>query len=368
MALANASMAEYLVNLKQQCLDEKRHYEDRGIEASLQKQNRWALYTRSDRIQQCFAHSKAFIRQYPECRFNVLPKQYLRALTLLQHHIAEDTADLCLPPERRRHCDVFEGVKTDGVNSQLVKDAHRSEWTVGDESFSMQQNRASRSQSQCSGGDGLEDRKAAIAAFQHDLVVAVEEYILSYCERRDLTGPVVPQLMQCVTTQMSQAGLANLEQSSQACKVFVSGEGLQQRTTYNLATLMDSAKGEVLKLSILCMKTGFTSYITPDGPPPGLDCGDDWEGTGGVGPFHCSDTSYLYQYATMIFFVADSKDGHQKENEDAERGQISTRHAPHIFSGNNDKKRERKGDGEGPVRCTVIDLLDELHILPMDPL
>ena len=73
--------------------------------------------------------------------------------------------------------------------------------------------------------------------------------------------------------------------------------------------------GETLKLSILCMKTGFTQY---------LDKSDDHQ----IAPTSCHPTSYLYQYATLQFAAG-----------------------------------TRVGNCES-INCNVLDALDETDILP----
>mmetsp|Transcript_107906 Transcript_107906/g.270636 ORF Transcript_107906/g.270636 Transcript_107906/m.270636 type:complete len:385 (-) Transcript_107906:54-1208(-) len=335
LAAANSITQEFLAESKHRCLEEKQQYERQGTQAHQQKRNRWATYTNPDRAQQCLTSSLTFIREYPECRISLLPTAYLRSLILLQHSLAEDTLDVSRPDNERRHCDTFEGILTKGgVNSQLIKDAHRSEWSIEGHSFSLQGN-----PQQLVGGvpitDGsgppMEDRKAVIAAFQQDLVRELEQFLLDFCRRRRLTEQGTLRMMQAVTTQMSQCGLANLEQSSQASKVFVSGEGLEQRTAYNISTMLDP-RGEVLKLSIYCMKTGFSSYHTPESLMGPTDPDDDETC---LRPVYCSTASYLYQYATICF-------------------------APSPAGG--PEGREER------IECVVIDLLDEVQILPVEPL
>merc|ERR1719271_1889159 len=119
-----------------------------------------------------------------------------------------------------------------------------------------------------------EDRKRIIARFQQELVVALEDHLLSFCRRRGLSELATRQLLQAVTTQMSQCGLANLDRSSRAAKYFVSGQGLDQRTAYSLSTMDTGSLGESLKLSLLCMKTGFSQYHTEETLGlPGRDTG-----------------------------------------------------------------------------------------------
>ena len=80
----------------------------------------------------------------------------------------------------------------------------------------------------------------------------------------------------------------------QAAKYFVSGQGLDQRTAYNISAMDTGPQlGESLKLSMLCMKTGFTHYLTEETLGiPGSFFEDE-------PPQRCAPSSYLYQYTTL---------------------------------------------------------------------
>jgi len=256
----------------------------------------------------------------------VLSSPYLRALIVLQHSMAEDTLDFSRSEMERKHCDTFEGFVTpDGVNSQLIKDAHRSEWTVDGRSFTLHAPSEGSPKNSPIG-----DRKQVIASFQRDLVTCLEEFLLDFCHRRGLHEPRARQLMQAVTTQMSQAGLANLERASQASSVYVSGQGLEQRTAYNVSAVHTCGGEEVLQLSIYCMKTGFSSYHTPESIAAPLDNEDE-----SGGPLYCSPMSYLYQYATVRFCPSSST---------------------------------YPDSAGGQVDVEVVDLIDEVHLVPVAPL
>merc|ERR1719502_2242775 len=104
-----------------------------------------------------------------------LTEAQLRFLVLLQHLVDEDTSDFYRPESARKHQDAFEGFRTQSINSQLIKDAHRSEWSVEGNTFSLQAQLAAGKHS------AAEDRKRAISAFQRELVVALEDHLLSFC-------------------------------------------------------------------------------------------------------------------------------------------------------------------------------------------
>mmetsp|Transcript_26605 Transcript_26605/g.48972 ORF Transcript_26605/g.48972 Transcript_26605/m.48972 type:complete len:364 (-) Transcript_26605:100-1191(-) len=297
-------------DLEAECLAEKSHYEKASLEPSAQKSNRWEAYTNKDRLRSFMSESMEFIRQHAECRTRELSDMQLRFLILLQHLVAEDTSDFYRPENERKHQDAFEGFLTQAVNSQLIKDAHRSEWSVEGRTFSLQ------TQLAVGNHQTSDDRKKAISAFQEELVTSLEEYLLAFASRRELSSAGTRHLLQAITTQMSQCGLANLDRSSQAAKYFVSGQGLDQRTAYSLST-MDTghALGESLKVSMFCMKTGFTQY---------LDKQDEKR----MAPRTCHPSSYLYQYATLQF-------------------------VPLRGIGNTET-----------IACTIIDALDEIEIVP----
>jgi hypothetical protein len=259
------------------------------------------------------AESWEFLRQHPECRARLLTPSQLRFLVLLQHLVKEDTADFYRPEGLRKHQDAFEGVLTDAVNSQLIRDAHRSEWSIDGRAYSLQD-----LPQPAEGRESQEERRQTILAFQKEFVRTLESFLLSYCHRQRISALGTKRMLQAVTTQMSQCGLANLDRGSQSARYVVSSQGLDQRTVYNISTMEDTLVGESLKLSILCMKTGFTQY---------LDKQDEQR----MAPKACHPTSYLYQYATLRFTPG---------------GRIGT--------------------GSESIDCTVLDALDETDILPVD--
>lgn len=317
LAIAELVVHKVFTKIEAQCLEEKEQYRRAGQTPSTQKRNRWASYIGAARLWNVTRSSMHFVRNYPECRARVLPESHLQFLVLLQHLVSEDTRDFYKPEAERQHCDTFEGEQTnDGVNSQLVKDAHRSEWCIDGGSHVLKARES---------GDGLEDRKRLIAAFQRELVVALESFLLGFCQKRGLSELGTRRLLQAVTTQMSQCGLANLDRSSKAGTYFVSGQGLDQRITYSLSSMEDAHVGESLQLTMLCMKTGFTQYHREDLM---TEQGEGSESERGAGPLRCDPSSYLYQYATLRFTPGPKVD-------DCEQ-----------------------------TECVVIDALDEVHILP----
>lgn len=296
--------------LGSQCQEEEQQYARSGQTPPLYKQNQWKLYREQERARH-ISSAVEFIRCYPECHTRVLAHPQIRFLMLVQHFVSADTADVFRPEDARRHSDTFEGFLTESsVNSQLVKDAHRSEWTIDGKSFSLQNPQHEQ------------DRRQAISTFQRELIVELEQFLLSYCQRHSISPLGTQQLLRVITTQMSQCGLANLDRSSRASQYYVSGQGLEQRTAYSVSVMDAGHLGEALKLTFFCMKTGFVQYHTeetlsiasysmqPDG-----------------GPVRCAPSSYLYQYATIQFTVDHCAPG------DCER-----------------------------VECAVLDALDEVHI------
>jgi len=344
LVAAQQAIDEYLSGLKEQCLEEQQHFERQGRQAPRQKQNRWALYTHKDRVKRsrmCMLHC---VRDYAECRIATLSPAYIRALVLLQHAVAEDVADVNLPVEEQRHSDDFvDGHLSKGsVNSQLIKDSHRSEWTVDGLAFTMQDRGPSKAASggvvadaAANGGSTAAvvdkeqqgDQRVVIVAFQEQLVTALERFLLDFCLQHKLSPEGTRHLLRAVTTQMSQCGLANLERCSRASTYFVGGQGLQQRTAYNVSTMQTEAWGDAIKLSLYCMKTGFTSFHTADSLVPAPDDVGDEDN---MGPKYCSPKSYLYQYATLRF-------------------------TPLTLAG-----------GIESIQCVVIDMLDEVHIAPVE--
>lgn len=309
---AKAVIREVFQDLESHCIEERAQYEETGAIPPRHKQNLWNTYTNKVRLQRFATESMDFLRHHADCRTQEMTIAQLRFLVLLQHFVSEDTNDFHRPEAQRKHQDVFEGVLTDSVNSQLVKDAHRSEFSVDGQCFSLEEF------PQDADGNMDEERRELILKFQTEFVMALETFLLSYCQTRGLSQRGSKRLVQAVTTQMSQAGLANLDRGSQATRYFVGSHGLDQRTAYNLSTMYTPEYGECLKLVILCMKTGFCQYLEKDGL---------MRMSGVEFPKRCKPGSYLYQYATLRF-------------------------APGASSENS----------EGTV-CTLIDALDEAHIV-----
>lgn len=302
------------MDLEEQCIEEKEQYLKAGLTPSKQQLNRWDLYTDKDRIRECMSDCLDFVRQHPECRTRLVGDAQLRFLLFLQHLVSEDTNDFYRMEDERKHNDVFEGFLTKAVNSQLVNDSHRAEWSIEGKSYSLQ------AELEAAEEEAGEDSESIIAAFQRELVTALEQFLLDYCSRRRLSHNGTVRFLQSVTTQMSQCGLANLNRSSKAAGCFVCEQGLVQRTAYNLSTMdRGGARGESLKLSMLVMKTGFCEYHTQD---PVLKVA--------AASRLCASASYLYQYATLRFTPDDAT------NERAE--------------------------------CVVIDALDEVRLIEPGPL
>jgi len=314
MRMAKVVVREVFSEIEVQCAEERLHYEEAGITPPRHKMNTWLAYTNKARLQRYTADSLDFVQHNADCRTRALTPPQLRFLVLLQHFVSEDTDDLYRPENQRKHQDCFEGVLTDGVNSQLVKDAHRSEFSVEGRCFSLED------LPQDADGAMDEERRREIAKFQTEFVIALESYLLAFCQRNGFSTQGTKRMVQAVTTQMSQAGLANLDRGSQAARYFVGSVGLDQRTAYNLSTMYTPDHGESLKLSILCMKTGFSQYLVKD---------DLLKMSGVDYPKSCMPSSYLYQYATLRFMQG-----------------------PMI-------------DNCETVVCTLIDALDEAHIDPV---
>mmetsp|Transcript_36630 Transcript_36630/g.80258 ORF Transcript_36630/g.80258 Transcript_36630/m.80258 type:complete len:398 (+) Transcript_36630:121-1314(+) len=323
LRLAKSVVRDVFAELETQCRQEQLHYETSGLKLPCQKSNVWDTYMSKARVQRFMADAMEFLRHNAECRSRVLTEPQLRFLVLLQHFVSEDTSDFQKPEAMRKHHDAFEGILTDGVNSQLVKDLHRSDYSVDGQSFSLSQE-PSQNRDDVSHG---EEQRRSIARLQTEFITALETFLLEFSARKGLSSAGTRRLVQAVSTQMSQAGLANLERGSQASRFFVGSQGLDQRTAYNLSTMDDTGElGESLKLTILCMKTGFCQYLEKDEVLriPGPPC---------IGsPKECAPSSYLYQYCTLRFVPG-----------------------PRI-------------DNCESTLCCVLDALDEAHIDPRDSL
>lgn len=331
---AKVVIRQAFAELEASCIEERAHYAKIRSSPSVPKSNRWAAYTDKEKLRSFMAESMEFIRNHPECRHRLLSSNHLRFLVLLQHNVSQDVSDVYKPAEQRKHGDTFEGILTDAVNSQLVKDAHRSEWSIEGCSYTLIQQLKD-------GNASHEDQRQRISDFQAELVKALEEYLLAFATRRGLSDEGARRFVASVTTQMSQSGLANLDCGSQASRYFVSGQGLDQRTAFNLSSMDAGVHGESLKLSLMCMKTGFQQYHTeetlgaqsmlPSAPP------------NHAAPKQCGPGSYLYQYATLRFTPVISTAAYGGPTP------ASSPPPPVLW--------ER-------CNCVVLDALDEAHFLP----
>merc|ERR1719375_660846 len=174
----------FFSDLESECRVERKQYESAGVTPPAQKRNKWSAYTDRERVKGFIADSEAFFHRHSELGVMDLSTTQQRFLVALQHFISEDTNDFYRPASCRKHSDSFEGIQTDSVNSQLVKDAHRSEFVVDGRRFSVREP-----------ADELPDEGR-------------EDFLLAFAERRGLSSLGTRRMIQAVTTQMSQAGLA----------------------------------------------------------------------------------------------------------------------------------------------------------------
>eukprot|EP00913_Durusdinium_trenchii_P002298 g2122.t1 len=146
-------------------------------------------------------------------------------------------------PEKRMHDDVFEGILTRSVNAQLITDAHRAEWAIEGNGFIVPK-AESDEEPGLMGETG--SMKQLIADFGAGLVTALEEFLLSFCERRQLSVRGTEHVIQAVTTQMSQCGLANLDRCSRVGQYMVGGARLKQHVNYNISCMDAGPLGDAL--------------------------------------------------------------------------------------------------------------------------
>ncbi|CAJ1330891.1 unnamed protein product [Effrenium voratum] len=263
--------------LQARCEEEKEQYDLAGQTPSPHKANFWSAHADQDKVESYTTRSRLFLQSYDDFRSGrQMSKEQIRFAVLVQHFVSQDTLDFRLPPDQRMHDDSFEGILTGAVNSQLITDAHRAEWAVDGAAFVLPK------------ADD-EDRKQVILDFRAGLVTALEEFLLNFCERRQLSEQGTEYLMQGVTTQMSQCGLANLDRCSRVGGYVVGGASLKQHVNYNISCMEAGPLGESLKLTLGCLKEGFEFY-QPSAKTPMEDS-----------PKCCDPASWMYQCATLRF-------------------------------------------------------------------
>mmetsp|Transcript_2326 Transcript_2326/g.5145 ORF Transcript_2326/g.5145 Transcript_2326/m.5145 type:complete len:350 (+) Transcript_2326:91-1140(+) len=215
------------------------------------------LYSDPASYSECRSALLRYARRLPAGSVSELPYAKLRLLFGLTHLIIEDTRDCGADRQDavRRHCDVFEGhVLPGGVNTQLVKDANRSEFAVGGKYFSLssalEKNRFLNE----------EQRRVFVAEFQRAIVVAIERFVLSFAKHHQLSQEHTLTLMKAVTTQMCQAGLGNLERACEDCRKYFPSQP-KQRTFF---TLTETSARDALVMTIMVTKSEFELVHTEE--------------------------------------------------------------------------------------------------------
>ncbi|CAD7934633.1 unnamed protein product [Amoebophrya sp. A120] len=303
----------------------------------------------------------------PELRLK--SSHLVQFLVLFRHSVKNDVFDLTKPIDERKYQDAFEGILTKDVNTQLIKDIARAEWTIDGEGFSfakylesaknlssvhtgmdqstnsttvggsstvssynvamnsgnkvsssnhnrplintsstavppatdnkepyavysksssstMSEEPKNRAKAGVVGSTGksqqvnssllstgnikapapapiissamsqLQKEEKLKEKFQYFFLEKLENFFLAFAKQEKLSANHTSALIQAVTTQMCQCGLANLDRGSYSRKYLVSGTNLDQTTVYSL-----SKDGDSLKLTLMCMKTNFTDYF-----------------------------------------------------------------------------------------------------------
>ncbi|CAE7442363.1 Smyd3 [Symbiodinium natans] len=307
---------ELFEELRTRCEEERMQYALAGQTPSPHKANFWLAHTDPERISSYVFKSRLFLQGFDDFRCgSQISKEQLRFAVLVQHFASQDTLDFQRTRTERMHDDVFEGVLTQGVNTQLMTDAHRAEWAVDGAAFVFSDSDRDVQND--------EERKQALLDFRMELVTALEQFLIDFCKRRQLTEHGTLCLLQAVTTQMSQCGLANLDRCSRAGEYMVGGARLKQHVNYNISCMDAGPLGEALKLTLGCLKEGF-QFIQRTVQDHADDAmGDDISTQG------CDPSSRMYQCATLRFTT---KLGLE---------------SPH---------------GQDQIQCDVIDVYDEVFI------
>lgn len=238
-------------DLQLRCQEEKQRYAEAGQTPSPQKLNFWDAHIGPENVESHAHRSRLFLQSYDDFRAlgTDFSQERLSFAVLVQHFVSQDAMDFRRPAAKRMHDDVFEGILTSSVNAQLITDAHRAEWAIEGDGFVVP-----------SSVQDEEERKQLIVDFGASLVTALEEFLLSFCQRRQLSEKGTDHLIQAVTTQMSQCGLANLDRCSRVGRYMVGGAGLKQHVNYNISRMDGGPLGEALKLTLGCLKEGFNFY------------------------------------------------------------------------------------------------------------
>jgi len=197
------------------------------------KQNRRNAYLELKK--RCFweAQSQKFLR----IRSDIVHTLSLNALycaVAMQHLLALDAMDMQLSADQRCSDDTY----TEGVSDQFLLDATRGRYSVDGILFHYAESHKQETEE----------------AFIARLVDAVRTL-------------VTPEMLPCVSSAMSQSGLAALERPS-LCSIAVSG-GIQD-VDYMLAPNPDGLGGVLVKLQV--HRKGFKAYMKDDNADEPLSC------------------------------------------------------------------------------------------------
>jgi len=197
------------------------------------KQNRRNAYLELEK--RCFweAQSQKFLRIRSDV-VHTLPLDALYCAVAMQHLLALDAMDMHLSADQRCSDDAY----TEGVSDQFLLDATRGRYSVDGRLFHYAESHEQ------------ETEKTFMARLL------------------DAVGTLVPsEMLPCVSSAMSQSGLAALERSSM-CSIAVSG-GIQD-VDYMLAPNSDELGGVLVKLQVF--RKGFTAYMKDENVDEPLSC------------------------------------------------------------------------------------------------
>eukprot|EP00392_Amoebophrya_sp_AT5.2_P009039 g9067.t1 len=232
--------------------------------------------------------------------------------------------------------------------------------------------------------------------FQSYFIEKLESFLLDFSRKLKLTEQNTTYLLKCISTQMCQCGLANLDRGSYARKYLVSGANLDQRTVYSLSTDED---GKSLKLTLLCVKTNFTDYYDYETLMKGVDVGGG--GAGMIASASLAPEPLIPRRSSDADLRDDGGQAHYDIDQELEivvppkvRASKGTTFSNGIGSGNGNSEREQhdapggasgmmlrnnyptaaggrssssiNADGDGLAQPTAACSPDEIVISPLD--
>ncbi|KAF4670643.1 U5 small nuclear ribonucleoprotein [Perkinsus chesapeaki] len=308
---ANSVIHQLYNDAETDCRVEMMQYKLKGLRPSKAKLERWSTYTSPQHLARFANESKDYVRRWTmlhRCRF--VSTEQCRLLITLQHRLQFDLEDAARRKTSDDDDDEGHGEKftVEGVSMQLLKDLTRGNvYVIGGKRFDYREELACQSVSHSKvheeDGDTTAGEDSSPAALQREctattgchqsgseasspcvgrppfeaspgsnrqrfisrVVDEITSIVGRYCAEQSIPSEQRRLLTMAATSEMSQAGFANLEYSAVTTRQFVCEHPLQT-TEVHLNALPD---GTGIRVKLMTRKSEFSSYaVGYESTPP----------------------------------------------------------------------------------------------------